>query len=204
MSNKSDEPVGEQSLRLRAVARLTGVSDPRDARANSAAALAILHELASSPATAADSLKLLHELQVYQVELDLQAEELRRSVTELEGALNRQVQLFEFSPAACFIVDRSAALCELNRAGARLLGFDRDAVLGRALDGFLDPDSSRALHAVMTRVAGGAERDGCELRFVGRDGASRSAYASIGPDPAGQRFLVACVEVREPPRSAAK
>lgn len=204
MSSKRDEPNGEQSLRSRAVARLTGTSNPKDTRANSAAALAILHELASSPATAADSLKLLHELQVYQVELDLQAEELRRSVAELEGALNRQVQLFEFSPAACFIVDRSAALCELNRAGARLLGFDRDAVLGRALDSFLTPDSSRALHAALARVGDGAVEDGCELRFVGRDGASRPAYVSVGPDPAGQRFLVACVEVREPPRSSTK
>ena len=204
MSNERDEPAGEQSLRMRALARLTGSSDPKDSRANSAAALAILHELASSPATAADSLKLLHELQVHQVELDLQEEELRRSVTELEGALNRQVQLYEFSPAACFIVDRSAALCELNRTGARLLGFDREAVLGRALDSLLEPDSSRALHAALTRVGDGAAGDGCELRFVPRDGASRSAYAAVGPDPSGPRFLVACVEIRDSPNSAAQ
>jgi len=204
MSNERDEPVSEQSLRRRAVARLTGSNDPKDTRANSAAALAILHELASSPATAADSLKLLHELQVHQVELDLQQEELRRSVIELEGALNRQVQLYELSPAACFIVDRSAALCELNRTGARLLGFDPDAVLGRALDSFLEPDSSRALHAALTRVGNGAEGDGCAVRFIAREGASRAAYASVGPDPAGPRFLVACVEIRDPPKSAAK
>src|SRR5512133_1890243 len=127
MSNERDEPVGEQSLRLRALARLTGNSDPHETRANSSAALAVLHDLASSPATAADSLKLLHELQVHQVELDLQEEELRRAVTELETALYRQVQLYDFTPAACFTVDRNTALCELNRSGARLLGFDRDA-----------------------------------------------------------------------------
>src|SRR5512141_1919197 len=99
MSSKRDEPVSEQSLRLRALARLTGTSDPKDTRSNSAAALAILHELASSPATAADSLKLLHELQVHQVELDLQEEELRRSVADLETALFRQAQLHDFAPA---------------------------------------------------------------------------------------------------------
>jgi PAS domain S-box-containing protein len=204
MSNERREPEAEQSLRMRALARLTGNSDPKDTRANSAAALAILHELASSPATAADSLKLLHELQVHQVELDLQEEELRRSVTELEEALSRQVQLHEFSPAASFIVDRSGALCELNRSGARLLGFDRDAVLGRALDSFLEPDSSHALRAALTRVGGGVEGDGCEVRFVARDGVTRPAYASVGPDPSGQRFLVACVEIRDPSKSAAQ
>ena len=197
MSNETDQPVGEQSLRLRALARLTGSSDPKDARANPAAALAILHELASSPATAADSLKLLHELQVHQVELDLQEEELRRSVAELEAALFRQVQLYDSAPAGCFTVDRSTVLCELNRTGARLLGFDRDALLGRDLASFLDPDSSHALHAALMRIAEGAEGESCELRFVARDGVSQTVHASVGPDPSGQRFLIACVAVRE-------
>ena len=196
MSIERKETPSTGSLRLRALARLTGNSNPGDARANSSAALAVLHDLASSPKTAADSLKLLHELQVHQVELDLQEEELRRSVAELEAALYRQVQLYDFAPAGCFTVNRSTALCELNRAGARLLGLDRDAVLGRVLDSFLEPDSSRALHAALTRVAEGAEGEGCELRFTARDGVSQTAHASVGPDPSGQRFLIACVPVR--------
>jgi len=204
MSIKKSESVSPESLRQRALSRLTGNSDPRDTRANSSAALAVLHDLASSPATAAASLKLLHELQVHQVELDLQEEELRRAVTELEAALYRQVQLYDFAPAGCFTVDRSTALRELNRTGARLLGFDRDAVLGRALDSFLEPDSSRALHAALMRVAEGAEREGCELRFVARDGVSQTAHASVGPDPSGQRFLIACVEVRHAARATAR
>ena len=204
MSSEKRESVSLESLRLRALARLTGNSAPQDSRANSSAALAVLHDLASSPETAGDSLKLLHELQVHQVELDLQEEELRRSVAELEAALYRQVQLYDSAPAGCFTIDRSTALCELNRTGARLLGFDRDAVLGRALDSFLEPDSSRALHAALTRVAEGAEGEGCELRFVARDGVSRTAHASVGPDPSGQRFLIACVVVRPSPGATAR
>ena len=202
MSSEKSNVASPDSLRLRALSRLTGNSDPRDSRANSSAALAVLHDLASSPATAADSLKLLHELQVHQVELDLQAEEVSRSVAELEAALYRQVQLYDFAPAGCFTVDRSTALCELNRTGARLLGFDRDAVLGRAFDSFLDPESSRVLHAVLLRVAEGAEAEGCELRFAARDGVPRAAHASVGPDPSGQRFLIACVEARESAKTA--
>lgn len=202
MASEKSEPIGAENLRLRAVSRLTGSTDPRDTRANSAAALTILHDLASSPATAADSLKLLHELQVYQVELDLQEEELRRAVTELEAALYRQVQLYEFSPAGCFTVDRATVLCGLNRAGTRLLGFDQDAVLGRGLDSFLEPGSSHALHTSLARVADGADREECELHFLAHDGVSSVAHASIGPDPSGQRFLIACVAVREPPKTS--
>lgn len=196
MSSDTNKLASQHGLRLRALSRLTGNSDPQDTRANSSAALAVLHELASSPATAADSLKLLHELQVHQVELDLQEEELRRSVSELEAALYRQVQLYDFAPVGCFAVDHSTALGELNRTGARLLGCDRDALLGRALDTFLEPDSSRALHAALARVADGVADVRCELRFVTHDGVSKKiAYASVGPDPSGGGFLLACVEV---------
>ena len=197
MSSETSKLTSQQRLRLQALARLTGNSDPQDTRANSSAALAVLHELAASPATAGDSLKLLHELQVHQVELDLQEEELRRSVAELEAALYRQVQLYDSAPAGSFTVERSTALGELNRTGARLLGVDRDALLGRALDSFLATDSSRALHAALTRVADGVEMVSCELRFVAHDGMSEKiAYASVSPDPSGERFLISCVEVR--------
>jgi len=65
-------------------------------------------------------------------------------------------------------------------------------------DRFLDLDSGRALHAVMPRIGPGVAEDGCEVRFVARDGTSRSAGAAVGPDPSGQSLLVACVEIREP------
>ena len=126
----------------------------------------------------------------------MEEEELRRVVADLETALFRQVQLRDFAPAGLFEVDRSTALCGLNRMGAQLLGFERDAVIGRTLDSFLEPDSSRALHSALTRVAESATSDGCALRFAAHDGVSKTAYACVGPDPAGRGFLIACVEIR--------
>src|SRR5512141_2641298 len=161
MSSKVNEPAGEKNLRMRALSQITGQDDPSDARVNASGALAVLYELASSPSTAAASLKLLHELQVHQVELDIQEEELRRAVADLETALFRQVQLRDFAPAGLFEVDRSTALRELNGMGAKLLGFEREVLIGRTFDSFLEPESSRALHAALTRVAETAAADGC-------------------------------------------
>ena len=200
MPSKPITPAGQKSLRLRALSHLTGQSDPPAARVNSSRALDVLHELASSPSTAPLSLELLHELQVHQVELDIKEEELRRAVADLETALFRQVQLHDFAPAGYFSVDRSTVLCELNRMCAQMLGFERDLLIGRSLDSFLEPDSSRALHVSMTRVADTAKADGCALQFAARDGVSWPAYASVGPDPAGRGFLIVCVEIREPGR----
>ena len=202
MASKINETAGQKSLRLRALSKLTGKSDPPDERVSAAGALAVLHELASSPSTAASSLKLLHELQVHQVELDIQEEELRRAVADLETALFRKVQLLDFAPAGFFSVDDATVLSELNPTGAQMLGLEREVLIGRALDSFLEPDSRRALHAALTRVADGSTADGCALRFTPRDRVSKTGYASVGPDPAGHGFLIVCVEMRESGRDA--
>ena len=158
----------------------------------------MLHELASSPLTAASSLKLLHELQVHQVELDLQEEELRRAVADLETALFRQDQVHDFAPAGLFAIDRSMVLGAINRMGAQLLGRERDSLIGLPFDNFLEPESSRALHAALSRVVDGHAADGCLLRFLAPDGASRAAHAAVGSDPVGGGFRLICVEIREP------
>ncbi|MCC7199480.1 MAG: PAS domain-containing protein [Gammaproteobacteria bacterium] len=160
---------------------------------NSSVALGALHDLAMSPDTAGAALKLLHEMQVHQVELDLQEEELRRSVAELESALFRSVQLYDFAPAALFTIDRNTVLFELNGIGAHLLGFEKDAVLGRAFDSLLEPASAQALRDAMSKVVGGAGQASCTLRIPGHNGAAQVLAAAVSADPGGPRFLVACV-----------
>lgn len=201
MASDLDELARAQSLRMRALSRLTGQVDLDDTRANSSAALAVLHDLALSPATAADSLKLLHELQVHQVELDLQEEELRRAVVELEAALHRQMQLYEALPAACFTIRNSMELCSLNRSGALLLRSRKEDAIGRSFGSFLDPGSSKRLHNALTRVAQGAERAGCELRFPTHAGPDRIVHASVGADPSGHQYLIVCADLQEDGKS---
>ena len=197
MSSNLIEAESEADLRLRALQRLTGKNGSHDARLNASAAFRVLHDLASSPSTSAAALALLHELQVYQVELDLQDEELRRSRAELEATLIRQVQLYDFAPVGCFTVDRSTALRELNLAAARMLGFERDQLLGRTLDSFLAPQSARALHAMLASVSDGAPTEVDALQLLARRGAPRRVHASANRDPDGQHFQIAFIDVAE-------
>jgi hypothetical protein len=181
-------------LRLRALSTLTGRSAPQGTGASASAALGVLHELASSPSTAPKALALLHELQVHQVELELQAEELRSSRAELESDLVRQTQLYDFAPVACFTVERDTTLCELNLAGAELLDGEREVLRGRALDSFVTPQSSHALHAMLARIAGGHRAEVCDLQLMAANGQPRQLHARAQADPAGPRFLLALSE----------
>ena len=195
MSSDSIETQSQPDLRMRALQRLTGKTDSGDLRRNASAAFRVLHDLASSPSTGAAALALLHELQVYQVELDLQEEELRRSRTELEATLFRQVQLYDFAPVGFVTVDRSTALRELNLTAASMLGAGRERLLGRSLDAFLAPQSARALHVMLAGVSDGASTKVDELELLPRRAAPWRVRACANRDPGGEHFLIAFVDV---------
>jgi PAS domain S-box-containing protein len=178
------------ALRSRAYSQLTGRAGSAAAPGDALAALGVLHELASSPATAADALALLHELQVHQVELELQDEELRASLADMELALGRRTQLYDHAPVACYALDGQTVLSELNLAGARLLGLDREALRGRALAGFLAAESNEALRALLARSGPGPGGGACMLQLTSADGRPHAVHASAAADPAGGGWLV--------------
>jgi hypothetical protein len=60
--------------------------------------------------TEEDPLRLLHELQVHQIELEMQNVELRKVRDELETALDAYTDLYEFSPAG--VVNQESGICQ--------------------------------------------------------------------------------------------
>lgn len=199
MSTRAIHQPGQADLRLRARARLTGRYDPAAEPVSASAALGVLHELASSPDTASDALALLHELQVHQVELELQAEELRNTRADLEAELRRQRQLHDHAPAALFTLDADTLIHEINLTGARLLGAEREALAGRPLTSYLTPRSAHVLQAMVERVAGGSRAEAGALEVAGPAGTSHVVQARVSADPAGGRVLVALLDLRSQP-----
>lgn len=184
----SHDPAG---LRQRALARLTSGTHKDVKRAGMIEALSVLHQLASSPSTAEDALALLHELQVHQVELDLQQEELLRSRSESESSLIRQSALGERAPVGCMTIDSRTVLCEINLAGARLLGAPRDDLLGRPLSGLVSAPSVGALLTLLSRARDGLAPETCELRLLTSSGAVQTVYAAVDKDTTPGCFLLA-------------
>jgi PAS domain S-box-containing protein len=188
----------QAALRQRALARMPVADGSQDGRRDSFGALGVLHKLASSPSSASEALAVLHELQVHQIELELQEEELHRSRIELEATLHRQVQLYDFAPVGCLTVDRTSELREVNLTAAGMLGCERGQLLGRSLISFLGPESASVLRAMFTRLSEGAPTTVGTLQLTVNQGAMRSVHASARPDPGGQYFLVAFIDVTEP------
>lgn len=188
------EPERLDELRSRAASRLTGAAATKGSVARAADALTVLHALASSPRTASDALALLHELQVHQVELDLQAQELHESRSELESALRRQIELYDFQPVGCFTVDPLRVLLEMNQTGADMLGVGREDVYGQPLDAFLGAESARRLRSAIASIEAGLRRAVCRLTLCPEEGPEYPVLASIGRAPAAKRYLVSLTD----------
>lgn len=196
MTIQPPESNSPTNLRAKAQSRLGRSTDLRQTSASASHALGVLYELALSPKTAPDALALLHELQVHQVELDLQAEELRTATAQLETELARQLQRYDTAPAAQFTLDSQTRVVELNLTGAQQLGAERDLVRGQRLDRYLTPQSATALQALLAHA--GQAPASCELTLLahaGSDGKARTVCASARVDPDGQGVLLAFLDM---------
>jgi PAS domain S-box-containing protein len=108
--------------------------------------------------------RLVHDLEVHRVELELQNEELRASRDAAESALARYTEIFDAAPIGYAMLSPDRTIREINLAGARLFARARTALVGRRFDAFL---ATRSL-AAFNELIGGAtdEPTHAELELV--------------------------------------
>jgi PAS domain S-box-containing protein len=77
------------------------------------------------PTTYADDLKLLHQLQVLHLEMEMQKEYQRPDPLTLDTLNRKQNELFEFAPNGYFALTTEGTIQEVNLTGANILGMAR-------------------------------------------------------------------------------
>lgn len=195
MPNPATGPGSQSQLRLNAELRLRQGNAPlTNGWGVSADALALLYRLAVAPDSAGDALKLLHELQAHQVELDLQHGQLQANEREFAQELDRYKALFNFAPVGYFVVDREGLVIEGNLAGARLLGVEPDEVGGRPVADFLAPGSRLALLGLLKKLRDGDAGASCEVQTGGGTDGSRPLQIVANMAPGGEAILMVVSE----------
>ena len=85
-------------------------------------------------------LQLVHEFQVYQTELELQNEALRRTRSEIERSGIAFQDLWDNSPVGLLTLDGNDRITKINRAGVKLFSSPEHVLLGEKLSSLVDPD----------------------------------------------------------------
>jgi PAS domain S-box-containing protein len=116
--------------------------------------------------TEADTQRLVHELQVHQIELEMQNEELRKARDEMEAGLEKYSELYDFAPVGYLTLDRAGTIREANLTAASLLGIERSRLVKRRLGFCVSAGDLPAINALLARVFKTKTREFCEVTLL--------------------------------------
>jgi diguanylate cyclase (GGDEF)-like protein/PAS domain S-box-containing protein len=116
---------------------------------------------ALEPSTSTE--RLLHELQVYQVELELQNEELMSSRNTAETAASDYTELYDFAPIGYVTLNRAGDITRTNLVAATLLNTGRTQLQGMHMAKFVDKASLMKFESFLTQSYLGYPQPDCEI-----------------------------------------
>ena len=147
--------------------------------------------------TGADTQRLVHEVQVHQIELEMQNEELRQSRAEAEAGLERYTELYDFAPVGYLTLGRDGAIRQVNLTGARLLGMARARVVGRRLGVFVDDPAPAGFQAFLEKAFASQAQEACEVALRKDDKGPINVHISATVSQDGQECRVVMVDITE-------
>jgi two-component system, cell cycle sensor histidine kinase and response regulator CckA len=159
---------------------------------------------AGAERTAHDTQRLVQELQIHQIELEMQNEQLEQARTETEAALELYTDLYEFAPSGYFTLDRDGTIRQANLTGSGLLGVDRSHLMNRNFQLFVAENSRPVFQAFAAKVFTSHSRETCEAMLL-REG-KPPFYARIEAvsSDSGQECRAVVVDITERKRSEEK
>jgi hypothetical protein len=120
------------------------------------------------PKTKLEAMRLVHELEVHQIELEMQNQELEQARAEVEALLAQYTDLYDFAPTGYFNLAADGVILAVNLTGARLLGIGRAQLLKRRL-GLLVAEADRPVfNAFLEKTFAGKDRQCCEVALLSR------------------------------------
>jgi hypothetical protein len=115
-----------------------------------------------------DVKKLLHELQVHQIELEMQNEELRHAYETAEASLKKYTMLYDLAPMGYFTLDSTGSICDLNFTGADMLGERRFSLIDSNFKLFVAENSLPVFNSFFSKVYATNAKEFCEV-MLGHD-----------------------------------
>jgi diguanylate cyclase (GGDEF)-like protein/PAS domain S-box-containing protein len=119
--------------------------------------------------------RLLRELRLHQVELEMQNEELRSAQSALEASRDLYLDLYEHAPVGYLTLDFHGVVQAVNHTGEKLLGWSRSRLLQRRLAGRIVEADRDRWQQVFARLCRDGLAQECDLSLERADGSQWQA-----------------------------
>ena len=157
---------------------------------------------APAPHAPPDMQRLVQELQVQQIELEMQNEELLLAQAEVQSTHDQYIDLYDFAPVGYFTLTAGGLIQQLNLCAGQQLGAVRQQLLGRRFALFVAPHHRAEFGQFLVRAFGLDHTLSCELTLLRDDGRPFHAHLEalcVPPEPgqaaADQRCRLAVLDI---------
>jgi PAS domain S-box-containing protein len=112
-----------------------------------------------------DLISMIHEIEVQYVELELQNQELRQALHDLEESRNKFFELYQTAPIAFVTVNDRGFIEQINEAAARLLPGTDDFLVGKSFAALIVSEDQQTYFSFLKNHALRKAASCCELRL---------------------------------------
>lgn len=117
----------------------------------------------------AETLKLIHELEVYQIELEMQNEELLLAKEQAETVTEKYTELYDFSPSGYFTLSKEGKVIDVNLTGSNMLGKERLKLRNSQFGFFVSDDTKSIFNLFLEKIFKSKTRESCEVNLLPND-----------------------------------
>jgi len=186
-------------------ANVPGIEPKKNPRAKPSLRSRAEKHIAENPGIAdmssANSLKLVHELQVHQIELEMQNQELESTKTAAEESSIRFSDLYNFSPVGYVTLDEKGIILEANLTFVQMTGLDKKHILQKPFCSFVVSEDESGFLEFFHRLVPSNTKAEVEIRITRKDGsifyAQIEAIGFKKSEKSFQQYLLAILDITD-------
>jgi PAS domain S-box-containing protein len=147
------------------------------------------------PKTNEELLRLVHELQTHQIELEMINEELQNSREDVVEGLQQYTDLYDFAPVGYFNLKRDGTICRANLTGASMLGVDRSKLMNSRFGLFVSEETRPAFNELLQKVFESKIKTSCEVSLLKEGNELLYVHIDATADIDGQECKMTMVDI---------
>lgn len=152
---------------------------------------------ANPPRNEGEIRRLVHELEVHQIELEMQNAELCQARDATERMLAQYTDLYDSAPVSYFTLYRAGAIHSVNLTGAGLLGVECSRLVGRPFGLFVVPDFRPRFAEFLEQAFANQEKVSCEVALAREGRSPLMARIEARVNTLGEECHVAVIDITE-------
>jgi PAS domain S-box-containing protein len=152
---------------------------------------------ADSSLSLIETVKLIHELEVHQIELELENNELILARSSSQEVAEKYTELYDLAPSGYFTVSPEGEVLNVNLCGAQMLGKERSLLPGSRFDHFVSKDTRPIFYLFLERVFINKSKEACEVTLTTNGNLQMYLHLTGITAGNGRQCLMTAVDITE-------